>query len=145
MVKRIPEVPGASLADIAFMLLIFFLVTTTMDIDSGLRRVLPPMPLDVPENTEKKERNVFVVLVDQNNRLMVEGELMENVGDLRSKAKEFLENPDNASNLPEKETKIIPYFWRIFNFAQSNNFIMERCRYPVWNLYCRSKRISRGN
>ncbi len=110
MVKRIPEVPGASLADIAFMLLIFFLVTTTMDVDSGLRRVLPPMPLDVPENTEKKERNVFVVLVDQNNRLMVEGELMGNVNDLRGKAKEFLENPNNASNLPEKETKTIPYF-----------------------------------
>ncbi len=111
MAKRVPEVPGSSLADIAFMLLIFFLVTTTMDVDSGLRRVLPPMPPEDIEDTPPiNERNVFVVLVDQNNRLMVEGEIMQNVEDLRDKAKEFLENPNNADNLPEKEFKEIPYF-----------------------------------
>lgn len=111
MAKRVPEVPGASLADIAFMLLIFFLVTTTMDVDSGLRRVLPPMPPEEQEDTPPiNERNVFVVLVDQSNRLMVEGAIMNNVEDLRDKAKEFLENPANADNLPEKEMKEVPYF-----------------------------------
>lgn len=102
-----PEIPSASLADIAFLLLIFFLVTTTMDVDSGLERRLPPWvnPEDVDENTPPiKERNVFVVLVDRNNRLMVEGELCR-VEDLREKAKEFLTNPRNLDNLPEKETK----------------------------------------
>jgi biopolymer transport protein ExbD len=107
MARKMPEIPSASLADIAFLLLIFFLVTTTMDVDSGLERRLPPWvnPEDIDENTPPiKERNVFVVLVDRNNRLMVEGELFK-VEDLKEKAKEFLTNPRNLDNLPEKETK----------------------------------------
>jgi biopolymer transport protein ExbD len=107
MARKMPEIPSASLADIAFLLLIFFLVTTTMDVDSGLERRLPPWvnPEDIDENTPPiKERNVFVVLVDRNNRLMVEGELCR-VEDLREKAKEFLTNPRSLENLPEKETK----------------------------------------
>lgn len=107
MARKMPEIPSASLADIAFLLLIFFLVTTTMDIDSGLERRLPPwVPEDeIDQNTPPiKERNVFVVLVDRNNRLMVEGELLM-VEDLREKAKEFLTNPRNLDNLPEKEVK----------------------------------------
>jgi len=112
MSRKIPEIPSASLADIAFMLLIFFLVTTTMDVDSGLERRLPQMP---PEDFEQddtppiKERNVFIVLVDQYNRLMVEGEIMD-IKNLREKAKEFMANPYNQDNLPEKEIKEIPFF-----------------------------------
>lgn len=115
MARKVPEIPSASLADIAFLLLIFFLVTTTMDVDSGLERRLPQMP---PENQEQddtppiKERNVFIVLVDQYNRLMVEGEIMD-VKNLREKAKEFMANPNNLENLPEKELKDIPYFGEI--------------------------------
>lgn len=125
MAKRVPEVPGASLADIAFMLLIFFLVTTTMDVDSGLRRKLPPMPPEEQDDTPPiNERNVFVVLVDQSNRLMVEGAIMNNVEDLRDKAKEFLENPANADNLPEKEMKDIPYF---------GEFMVSKGVISLWN------------
>jgi biopolymer transport protein ExbD len=107
MARKMPEIPAASLADIAFLLLIFFLVTTTMDVDSGLERRLPQWvnPEDIDENTPPiKERNVFVVLVDRNNRLMVEGELCR-VDDLKEKAKAFLTNPMNLSNLPEKEVR----------------------------------------
>lgn len=107
--KKTPEIPSASMADIAFMLLIFFITATSMDVDSGLERVLPQMP---PPDQEKddsppiKERNVFSVLLDFNNRLMVEGELTR-VEDLRDKAKEFMMNPNNSENLPEtKETEI---------------------------------------
>lgn len=98
------------MADIAFMLLIFFLVATTMDVDSGLERVLPQMP---PENQEKddtppiKERNVFAVLLDQYNRLMVEGEIIR-VEDLKDKTKEFIMNPNDSENLPEKKETEIP-------------------------------------
>lgn len=102
-----PEIPSSSLADIAFLLLIFFLVTTTMDIDSGLERRLPPwVPEDqVDDNTPPiKERNVFVVLVNKENQLLVEGELCQ-VKDLREKAKEFLTNPRRLENLPEMESK----------------------------------------
>lgn len=110
MSKKVPEVPAASLADIAFMLLIFFLVTTTMDVDSGLERRLPPMPPEEQDDTPPiKERNVFVVLVNSNNQLLVEGELTK-VSELRDKAKEFMANPYDEANLPEKETKEVDFF-----------------------------------
>lgn len=111
MPRKLPEYNASSLADIAFMLLIFFLVTTTMDVDSGLERRLPQWvdPEDIEDTPPIKERNVFVVLVDRNNRLMVEGELTR-VEDLKDKAKEFLTNPTNDESLPEKEVKEIPYF-----------------------------------
>jgi biopolymer transport protein ExbD len=109
--RKVPEVPAASLADIAFMLLIFFLVTTTMDVDSGLERRLPQWvdPADIEDTPPIKERNVFVVLVDRNDRLMVEGEIMR-VEDLREKTKEFLTNPLNLPNLPEKYVEEVPFF-----------------------------------
>jgi len=109
--RKVPEVPAASLADIAFMLLIFFLVTTTMDVDSGLERRLPQWvdPEDIEDTPPIKERNVFVVLVDRNDRLMVEGEIMR-VEDLRDKTKEFLTNPLNLPNLPEKYVEEVPFF-----------------------------------
>jgi biopolymer transport protein ExbD len=108
--RKTPEIPSASMADIAFMLLIFFITATSMDVDSGLERVLPQMP---PKDQEKddtppiKERNVFTVLLDANNRLMVEGELMR-VEDLKEKAKEFILNPGDSENLPEKKLTEIP-------------------------------------
>lgn len=108
--RKTPDIPSASMADIAFMLLIFFITATSMDVDSGLERVLPQMP---PENQEQddtppiKERNVFSVLLDANNRLMVEGELLR-VEDLREKTKEFLTNPGNSETMPETKTTEIP-------------------------------------
>lgn len=110
MPRKLPEYNASSLADIAFMLLIFFLVTTTMDIDTGLERRLPQWidPEDIEDTPPIKERNIFVVLVDRNNRLMVEGELTR-VEDLKEKTKEFLTNPMNDENLPEKEVREIPF------------------------------------
>ena len=111
-----PRRPGgtysaASMADIAFLLLIFFLVATTMDVDSGLSRKLPAMPqTDItPPDQMIKERNVFVVLINANDQLMVEGQ-PTSVFDLRSKAKEFIANPLNKEDLPEKTLKEIPFF-----------------------------------
>jgi biopolymer transport protein ExbD len=112
MAKKIPEIPSASLADIAFMLLIFFLVTTTMDVDSGLERRLPQwVDQEQLEDDDQqiRERNVFIVLVNRNNDLLVEGEYA-NIEDLRERAKEFMANPFNDENLPEKEPKQVPYF-----------------------------------
>ena len=112
MPRKTPDIPSASMADIAFMLLIFFLVTTTMDTDSGLSRILPPpVPKDQKEdpNLKIKERNIFVVLVNKNNQLLVEGQPM-NIDNLKDEAKKFIENPGNEPNLPEKEIKDVPYF-----------------------------------
>ncbi|MGD9558152.1 MAG: ExbD/TolR family protein [Mangrovibacterium sp.] len=110
--RKLPEIPNASLADIAFMVLIFFLMVSTMDTDMGLERRLPPMP---PPDQEKddtppiKERNVFVVLVNAQNQLLVEGEWTD-VDNLREKAKEFMANPNDDPNLPEKTEKEVPFF-----------------------------------
>ena len=103
MARNVPEIPTASMADIAFMLLIFFLVATTMDVDTGLSRILPPMPEENEETPpEIRERNIFVVLIDRLDRLMVEGEVMD-IKDLKIRTKEFIANPQDLSTLPEKE------------------------------------------
>jgi len=115
MARKVPEVPTASLADIAFLLLIFFLVTTTMDVDSGLERRLPQWVdpnLEIDDDQQIKERNVFVVLVNRDNNLLVENEWTR-VEDLREKAKEFLANPNNSETLPEKEPVQVPLFGEV--------------------------------
>ncbi|WP_370477187.1 ExbD/TolR family protein [Tamlana flava] len=95
MAKRAaPEVNAGSMADIAFLLLIFFLVTTTIETDSGLNRKLPPI-----EETEPpiiKQKNIFTVLLNGKDQLLVEDELME-LKDLREAAREFLDNGGDGS------------------------------------------------
>ena len=111
MAKReLQEVNAGSMADIAFQLLIFFLVATTMDTDSGIFRTLPPMPEEEQKKEEKiKDRNIFVVLVNKDNQLLVENELMD-IRNLRVAAKEFIENPQDNEKLPERVDEEIPYF-----------------------------------
>lgn len=113
MSKKLPEVPAASLADIAFMLLIFFLVATQMNTDTGLERRLPQW-VEEEQETEQdvNERNVFVVLVNRNNDLLVEGQWSK-VSELREKTKEFMVNVNNDPNLPEKEPKEVPLFGEV--------------------------------
>jgi biopolymer transport protein ExbD len=113
MARMNPEINAGSMADIAFLLLIFFLVTTTMDVDSGINRMLPP-PIDpsAPEPPPVRERNVFVVLVDAQDRLMVEGQQMH-INNLREAAKNFLLNPNNDPNLPAKELIDVEYIGEV--------------------------------
>jgi len=88
--RKAPEVNAGSMADIAFLLLIFFLVTTTIETDSGLNRKLPPME-DVVDPPIIKERNIFTVVVNKYNDLLVEEEPME-LSELREAAIAFLDN-----------------------------------------------------
>ena len=91
MAKRAaPEVNAGSMADIAFLLLIFFLVTTTMEKDSGISRKLPPIE-ESEEDVIIKQKNIFTVLLNVKDQLLVEEELME-LKDLRAAAVEFLDN-----------------------------------------------------
>jgi biopolymer transport protein ExbD len=91
MAKRAaPEVNAGSMADIAFLLLIFFLVTTTIETDSGLNRKLPPIEDNV-EPPVIKQKNIFTVLLNGKDQLLVEDEIME-LKDLRKAATEFLDN-----------------------------------------------------
>ena len=68
--RGLPEINAGSMADIAFLLLIFFLVTTTMDVDSGISRKLPPMPEENIETPEINKRNIYVVLINKNNKVL---------------------------------------------------------------------------
>lgn len=89
------------MADIAFLLLIFFLVTTTMDQDIGiLRQLPPPIPEDQPPPPEVRARDVYEVLVNSNNQLLVEGKRMD-IRELKAGAKEFYTNPTNSPDLPQ--------------------------------------------
>lgn len=100
--KTPPEINASSMADIAFLLLVFFLVTTTMDSPLGISRLLPP-PQDINVTPPKfLERNVFTVLANKNDQLLVEGELMD-ISQLKNAAKEFIANPNNRESLPEKK------------------------------------------
>jgi hypothetical protein len=97
MAKRsAPEVNAGSMADIAFLLLIFFLVTTTIEKDSGINRKLPPME-ESEEDVIIKQKNIFTVLLNKHDQLLVEEEIMD-IQDLRAAAKEFLDNGGGTDN-----------------------------------------------
>ena len=95
--REVPEINAGSMADIAFLLLIFFLVTTTMDADKGINRKLPPWDPDRPqEDNPIKEKNIYTVLINSNNQLLVENDYLE-LADLRAGAVEFLLNNGDGS------------------------------------------------
>ena len=97
MAKRsAPEVNAGSMADIAFLLLIFFLVTTTIETDTGLNRKLPPIDDSQVTPPIIREKNIFTVLINRHNQLLVEDQLME-LKDLRKAAVAFLDNGGGVS------------------------------------------------
>ena len=104
--KKIPEINASSQADIAFTVLIFFLVVSTMDVDTGIVRVLPPMPDPnvKQEDIKVKERNLFLIFVSGSGQLMAGGQVRD-LRYLKDKTKEFILNPYDDENLPEKESK----------------------------------------
>ncbi|MBQ4475315.1 MAG: biopolymer transporter ExbD, partial [Bacteroidales bacterium] len=106
MAKRAtPEINASSMADIAFLLLIFFLVTTTMDVDTGIQRQLPPIPENKDQKTdvEVNKRNIYLVLVNSRGNISVNQSWMD-IDKLREDAKRFI-NCDRADDptLPEME------------------------------------------
>jgi biopolymer transport protein TolR len=97
--KGAPEVNAGSMADIAFLLLIFFLVTTTIETDAGLDRMLPPIE---PPDTDVviKQKNIFTVNINKNGQLLVEEQLMD-IRDLRAAAIAFLDNGGSPAGTPD--------------------------------------------
>ncbi len=90
--RETPEINAGSMADIAFLLLIFFLVTTTMDIDTGISRKLPEKQDPNIKPPILKEKNVFEVNVNRRNEILVEGETYMKIENLREAAREFIDN-----------------------------------------------------
>ena len=111
MAKSTPALNTTSSADIAFLLLIFFLVATTMDVDKGIVRRLPPMPDENQKQQDIKvnRRNIVVVRINAQDRILAGGEPMD-VTLVKDKIKEFILNPANSESLPEKEMKDIEGF-----------------------------------
>lgn len=111
MARPAGDINAGSMADIAFLLLIFFLVTTTMEVETGIQRRLPPMP-DENQQAEVEQinkRNIMVVLINKNDRLFAGGQEMH-ITMLKDKVKEFITNPANLPDLPEKRENDIEGF-----------------------------------
>ena len=88
------EIPNGSMADIAFLLLIFFLVTTTIANDKGIAMLLPPKPdpNEPPPEVTKNDRNIFKILANSQDKLLVEDEPLSDVTELREMVKNFVLN-----------------------------------------------------
>ena len=109
MAKKTPEINATSTADIAFLLLVFFLATTRMNVDSGIYRKLPPYQPDNVEAPKVATRNVLRILVNRDDLLSVNDEITD-VSTLKDRTKEFILNPSNSDDLPQKDLKEIPFF-----------------------------------
>ncbi len=104
--RAVPEINAGSMADIAFLLLIFFLVTTTMDVDTGIIRKLPPPVENNQENVDVKERNVMKILVNSRDQLLINGERGD-IRMLKDKVKDFMALHPNNPKYPEIKEKYI--------------------------------------
>lgn len=106
--KKTPEINSSSTADIAFLLLCYFLMTTTMGSQTGLARRLPPMPNpnEKVENQMVNRRNIVIVRISSSDRILVGSETTD-ITLLKDKVKEFLANPNDDPNKPDKEMKLI--------------------------------------
>lgn len=100
------DINAGSMADIAFLLLIFFLVTTTISEDKGVLVKLPEWSPEPPPPINVNERNVFSVLVNAQNQLLVRGNFMD-ISDLKNNTKIFINNPDRDTKMTEEPTKAI--------------------------------------
>ena len=109
--RKMPGLNTSSTADISFMLLIFFLVTTSMDTDQGLGRTLPKPPEEDQLNNEikVKERNILNIRINKDNYVMIGDDYVidPTLEEIKERAKEFIKNPENKSNLPELKAKKI--------------------------------------
>lgn len=101
--RKIPEINSSSSADIAFLLLIFFLITTSMDPEKGIYRRLPPAVSKeaVREKMDVRERNLMTISIDADNTVSCNDEKTD-IRELKPLAKEFIANPDDEPFLPEK-------------------------------------------
>ena len=112
MGRKTPGLNTSSMSDISFLLLAFFLMVSNINSDSGIARRLPPPLPPNQDKPEVRERNIFVVKINSLDRLLFNGEYGR-IEDLKDRAKEFLGNPNNAANLPEKEKMDIPLLGEI--------------------------------
>ncbi len=107
--RNLSEINAGSMADIAFLLLIFFLVSTTMQVDQGILRKLPP---DGNDQGIIKKRNILTVLVNRENNLLVKNEVLD-IRELKSRAKDFIKNANDDIDLPLRENIEVDFFGEV--------------------------------
>ena len=106
--RKVPGLNSSSTADISFILLIFFLITTSMDTDQGLARTLPRPPEDENQNNEikVKERNILNIRINKDNYIMIatltNEDYIHSVAEITERAKEFITNVNNDQKWPRK-------------------------------------------
>jgi biopolymer transport protein ExbD len=106
--RELSEINAGSMADIAFLLLIFFLVTTTMDVDTGIVRMLPPPILEnQPPPPPVNKRNVLVVLANMHDQLLID-DAWGDIKDLKEKAKAHIKSDPNNPDMPEYKPEDFP-------------------------------------
>lgn len=133
--KKVPGLNASSTADISFILLIFFLITTSMDTDSGLARRLPQPPDKEQEDAQidVKERNVLNVRLNAAGALMCNSEIIE-INLLRDRAKEFIQNPNDLSTLPEKSAVEIDLLGQCY-ITKNHVISVQTDRGTPYNVY----------
>jgi len=136
--RKVPAINGTSSADIAFMLLLFFLLTTSMDTDTGLARRLPPPPdksrqLDQQEIKVNK-RNVLTVMINSSNQVLCGGEYID-IRQLRAKVRTFLMNEARDEHLPEYEIKDVPFFGTMSALSSKHVISLQNDRGTSYQAY----------
>lgn len=139
------SINSSSMADIAFLLLIFFLVTTTIANDKGLTLQLPPNPEDIEQQDIKiPERNIFKILINSSDKLLVENEPMENAREIREMVKKFVLNNGVDPEMSDSPIKAIvsiktnrgtsyEKFIEVYNEVQGSYYDMYADRASVSN------------
>ncbi|MBQ9363857.1 MAG: biopolymer transporter ExbD [Bacteroidaceae bacterium] len=134
--RKMPGLNTSSTADISFMLLIFFLVTTSMDTDQGLGRTLPKPPEDDQLNNEIKikERNILNIRINKDNYVMI-GDDYASLEDVKERAKEFIKNPENKPNLPELKPKTIKGLGKTMMVTENHVISVQTDRGTDYGVY----------
>ena len=122
------------MSDISFLLLTFFLMTSSINTDMGIaRRLPPPLPPSVEKPPEVKKRNIFVVKINSKDRILYNGEIGD-VSLLKDRAKEFLGNPNNDPDLPEKLDTYIEAFGTTYPVSKGV-ISLQNDRGTSYNMY----------
>ena len=134
--RKMPGLNTSSTADISFMLLIFFLVTTSMDTDQGLARSLPKPPEDDQLNNEikVKERNILNIRINKDNYLLI-GDDYATLADVKERAKEFIKNEDNKPNLPELKPHKVKELGETFMVTENHVISVQTDRGTDYGVY----------
>ena len=134
--RKMPGLNTSSTADISFMLLIFLLVTTSMDTDQGLARTLPKPPEDDQLNNEikVKERNILNIRINKDNYLLI-GDDYATLADVKERAKEFIKNEDNKPNLPELKPHKVKELGKTFMVTENHVISVQTDRGTDYGVY----------